>query len=229
MRTNQVFFFTNPNINYRKLLFLKKHFSLIIRIICFVIIQPLYNNLSAQIPPLDSLIQIVVSNNTTELTNQNQLLKQYRDKSWINLVPNLGYDPITNRPIVTLNISQALGFVNSKRQIKYRQATNAINYANSLTADTIKLKAEYYKLQNLISQYNEVSAQLKYDSLYIAIKKNENKNLQATATELLRAQQTRDENQTKLYNVKNQLISQKLVLEQIIKKELPLIVPILNF
>lgn len=189
----------------------------------------MYNNLSAQIPPLDSLIQIVVSNNTTELTNQNQLLKQYRDKSWINLVPNLGYDPITNRPIVTLNISQALGFVNSKRQIKYRQATNAINYANSLTADTIKLKAEYYKLQNLISQYNEVSAQLKYDSLYIAIKKNENKNLQATATELLRAQQTRDENQTKLYNVKNQLISQKLVLEQIIKKELPLIVPILNF
>lgn len=174
---------------------------------------------------IDSLVNTVQADNRSELNLLNFNTKKYRERSWINLIPNLGYDFLNNRPFVSINISGALSYINSKRQTKFKQEQNAITYNNQLIADTLTLKAEYYKLQNLLSQQKEIIAQLRYDSLYIKIKQNENKNLQATAVELLKAKQTQEENQTKLYNVKNQIISQKLTIEQIIKKELPLIVP----
>lgn len=198
--------------------------TLLYVLIQIIVISSL-NNCYAQLPNIDSLINIVINNNHAELTQLNDNVKKYREKSWINLIPNLGYDFLNNRPFVSINISSALGYINSKRQTKYKQLTNAINYSNNLTTDTLKLKAEYYKLQNLISQYNDVKNQLKYDSLYLSIKQKENKNLQTNSETVIKAQQTKEENQIKLYNLKNQLISQKLVLESILKKELPLIVP----
>lgn len=122
-------------------------------------------------------------------------LQAYKEKRWYNYIPNInvGYSALTNKPLVSLSLPDYIGYINRKKELRYKTLNVRLQYAEKLNNDTIAYKTAYRELELNIQIYNRQAELLKYDSLLLKIKQEENKKFQATTEDVVRFSQTYQE------------------------------------
>lgn len=140
------------------------------------------------IEPLQDCFAFIIQYHRTQQQQEQSALELYKEKKWYNLLPHpgLGYNFMINRLMVTLSLPDFIGYINRKKDLKYRIHKTNISAQNAITNDTIAFKSAYKELLHLIVFYYQEEKLIANDSLLLQIKLEENKRLQATTEDVLK-------------------------------------------
>lgn len=155
-----------------------------------ILIFPILSTCKGQIviEPLQDCIAFIMQYHRTQQQQEQNAQELYKEKKWYNLMPHpgLGYNFMINRPMLTLSMPDFIGYINRKKDLKYRIHKTNISSQNAITNDTIAFKSAYNELLHLITFYNQEEKLIANDSLLLQIKLEENKRLQATTEDVLK-------------------------------------------
>lgn len=161
-------------------------------IFLLLIFSPAPVNISGQaitIEPAQDCIFYIISYYKAQEQTSIKALELYKEKKWYNLLPQpgIGYNMIANRPLVTLSMPDFISYLNRRRDLKYKKQNTILATNKAINNDTIAFKSVYRQLEELIAVYKVEKSLLHSDSILLSIKIEENKKLQATTEEVIKA------------------------------------------
>lgn len=192
---------------------------MILKIIYITILFPVFTRAQI-IEPLDSLISNIVSKNKAALQEQIALLLQYKEQNFLSLVPSIGYDLLTNRPLVNFSFNNFISFRQRKKDLKFQSLQIKIRFRNLLTDDSITCRLYYEEFAGLLVNYSKQLALLDSSFQLLQIKEEENKMKQATSEDVLKIKLELDKLRVSINQFRNQILSKALQLSLLIKRPL---------
>lgn len=179
------------------------------------------------VEPLQDCIAFIMQYHHTQQQREQTALELYKEKKWYNLIPHpgLGYNFIVNRPMITLSIPAFIGYINRKKDLKYRIHKTNMSAQNAIRNDTIAFKSTYNELLHLIAFYNQEEKLIANDSLLLKIKLEENKRLQATTEDVLKIKLSIAEKQYQHAKSILSILSKVATLETYLHRSFKIILP----
>lgn len=158
-----------------------------------IIILNLNLNLNAQsitVEPLSDCINSIITYHRAAEQTELKALDVYKEKKWYNMLPQpgIGYNMIANKPLLTLSMPDFISYINRRKDLKYRKHNTEVQTQNDINRDTISFKSVYRQLKELIEVYEKEKSLLSSDSILVSIRKEENKKLQATTEDVIKAE-----------------------------------------
>lgn len=185
------------------------------------------NNDLIEIEPLHDCLVYIIQYHHKQQQQEQTALELYKEKKWYNLMPHpgLGYNFMINRPMITLSLPDFIGYINRKKDLKYRIHKTNIAASNGITNDTIAFKSAYKELLHLIAFYNQEEKLIANDSLLLKIKLEENKRLQATTEDVLKIKLSIAEKQYQHAKSILAILSKAATLETYLHRSFKIILP----
>ena len=170
--------------------------------------------------PLDSLVSEIIHSNKISLALQTNMLCQYKEKNTLHLLPSIGYDLVTNRPLVNFSLNNFIALRQRKKEVKYQVLQLEDRAFNQLITDTITCRFYYQEIKELLEKYiGQLNLQKKAAQL-LQIKTAEHKKLQVTSEDILRTQLELERQQLSLSQARSEISAKALQLSLLIKRPL---------
>jgi len=189
------------------------------RITSLIILFPLCTK-SQTVEPLDSLLATIIFANKARRDEQVKLLRTYKEKNWLNLLPSIGYDPVTYRLLVNFSLNNFISLLQRKRELKFQTSQIIIRYRTQLTSDTITCQLCYNEFKTLLENYTGQLALLDSSSQLLLIKLHENKKLQATSEDVLKAKLDLEKLRLSIGQMRTGILTKALQLSLLINRQI---------
>jgi hypothetical protein len=192
---------------------------MISRLTSLIILFPLYTR-PQSVEPLDSLIAAIIFTNKSRRDEQIRLLRNYKEKNWLSLLPSIGYDPVTRRSLVNFSLNNFISLLQRKRELKFQVLQLTVRYRIQLISDTITCQHYYREFKELLENY--AGQQVLLDSSYqlLIIKIHENKKLQATTEDVLKTKLDLERTRISIDQMRNGILIKALQLSLLINRQL---------
>lgn len=105
-------------------------------------------------PPLDSLIGSLKNYHDSLKTAQVLEYKNSNKTNWLYFVPGVGYDFLSNRPMISYSLTHVAAYLKTKEQQKNKTAAIEKTKRLDLETDIIKLRSLYENINMHISQFS---------------------------------------------------------------------------
>ena len=136
---------------FRSLKFLIPLFLLL-----YFVVLPLFpQNPSFKIEPLDSLFAHVILCHDLETSEALANFKNLKDYKWLHLLPTVGirsYDGRSYRPVLSINSSQWVTYLQRRDDKKYRMIQLEQQADNDLESVLFRLKGFYARLERQLNE-----------------------------------------------------------------------------
>ena len=182
-----------------------------------MLIFPLFI-LGQSVEPQDSLVRRIIYNNKHDLQEETRLLQQFKEKNWLSLLPSIGYDLVTNRPLVNFSLTNLISMNQRKRDVEFQVQQLKSRYHNQLIADTIACRFYYRELKELLENYAGQLALLDNSYQLLRIKEEENRRLQVTQEELLRVKLELERLGLSVNETRKNILSKALQISLLVKR-----------
>ena len=199
---------------------------MISRFTSLIILFPLYTR-SQSVEPLDSLLAAIIFTNKSRRDEQIKLLRNYKEKNWLSLLPSIGYDPVTQRLLVSFSLNNFISLLQRKRELHFQVMQMTIRYRIQLVNDTITCQHYYSEFRELLNNYaGQLALQ---DSSYqlLLIKLHENKKLQATSEDVLKVRLELEKSRLSIDQMRNGILTKALQLSLLINRQIDYKLPAL--
>ncbi|MCW3116844.1 MAG: hypothetical protein JWM28_926, partial [Chitinophagaceae bacterium] len=188
-----------------------------LRIIQWVVLVPLFTR-AQSVEPFDSLMADIIYNNETGLNGQIELLHNYKEKNWLSLLPSIGYDLVTGRPLVNFSFNNFISMNQRKRDLKFQAIQLKDRYHNQLINDTITCQVYYKELKELLQNYAGQLSLLDSSFKLLQIKLEENKKSEATSEDVLKVKLELEKLRLSINQSRNVISAKTLQISLLIKR-----------
>ena len=192
---------------------------IISRLTSLILLFPLSTR-SQSIEPLDSLIATIILNSKARRDEQIKLLRNYKEKNWMSLLPSIGYAPITHRLIINFSLNNFISLLQRRRELKFQVLQLTVRYRNQLSSDTITCQHYYKEFKELLENYAGQQALLDSSYQLLIIKIHENKKLQATTEDVLKIKLDLERLRLSIDQMRNGILIKALQLSLLINRRL---------
>jgi hypothetical protein len=193
-------------------------------ILILITLLPVFTK-AQYLEPLDSVLSEIIHNNNVSLVLQTSMFCQYKEKDAVSLLPSIGYDLVTNRPLVNFSLNNFIALRQRRKELKYQVLQLENRAFSQLITDTITCRCYYQEIKELLEKYNGQLTLQKNATQLLQIKTAEHKKLQVTSEDILRTQLELERQQLSLSQARSEISAKALQISLLIKRSLRFSLP----